>query len=70
MRTEDRYQGMGLASHVLRAGVDRLARAGCTRLKVGYAERNEIARRLYLGAGFRPAFIDTTYRFAQGSKPV
>ena len=54
MRTHDRYQGMGLARHVLTAGLNRLAARGCSRLKVGYTFGNDASRRLYLGAGFRP----------------
>jgi ribosomal protein S18 acetylase RimI-like enzyme len=62
MRTEDAFQGRGLASAVLRAGLDGLARAGCSILRIGFAERNEAARRTYLGAGFQPRFESRTYR--------
>lgn len=48
MRTEDAHQGRGIASHVLAAGLDLLAAAGCERLKVG----NDIG--IYLRAGFEP----------------
>lgn len=48
MRTEQPFQGRGVASHLLAAGLDRLARRGCSRLKVS----NDIG--LYLRAGFRP----------------
>jgi GNAT superfamily N-acetyltransferase len=48
MRTEDAHQRRGLASHLLAAGLDRLAAHGCERLKVS----NDIS--LYLRAGFQP----------------
>jgi GNAT superfamily N-acetyltransferase len=62
MRTEERYQGRGLARHLLAEGLERLAACGCSVLKVTYIEGNEPARRLYLGAGFRPDFVSRTYR--------
>ena len=62
MRTEDAFQGRGLAKHVLTAGLDRLARAGCTRLKIAYAEGNAAAKHLYLGAGFHPGPATRAYR--------
>ena len=48
MRTEQPFEGRGIASHLLAAGLDRLAQCGCTRLKVS----NDIG--IYLRAGFRP----------------
>lgn len=60
MRVEDAYQRRGLARALLANGLDRLARLGARRLKVGYA--TEAARRLYVGAGFRVAATCTTYR--------
>jgi RimJ/RimL family protein N-acetyltransferase len=54
MRTEDDHQRRGLARHVLTAGVDRLARAGATRIKVCYEPDNPASGRLYLSAGFEP----------------
>ncbi|HEX4980772.1 MAG TPA: GNAT family N-acetyltransferase [Ilumatobacteraceae bacterium] len=62
MRTEDAYQGLGLARHVLTSGLDRLAAHGCSTLKVSYIEGNEAARRLYLSAGFSPGSTSRTYR--------
>jgi GNAT superfamily N-acetyltransferase len=64
MRVEDAYQRRGLARAMLTAGVDRLARRGARRLKVGYA--TDAARALYTGAGFRVAATSTSYRFAAG----
>ncbi len=48
MRTEDYYQRRGIASHILAAGLDRLAACGCRRLKV----TNDLG--IYLRAGFGP----------------
>jgi GNAT superfamily N-acetyltransferase len=59
MRVEDAYQRRGLARAMLTAGVDRLAKRGARRLKVGYG--TEVARRLYLGAGFRVTSTSTSY---------
>jgi RimJ/RimL family protein N-acetyltransferase len=64
MRTEDRYQGRGLARHVLTTGLERLAANGCSRLKVSYVTDNEASRRLYLGSGFRAGSAARTYRRA------
>ena len=61
MRTEDAYQGRGLARHVLTSGLHRLTAHGCSSLKVSYLEGNDAARRLYLGAGFRPGPASRTY---------
>jgi GNAT superfamily N-acetyltransferase len=54
MRVEDEHAGRGLAGALLRAGLDGLATRGCTLLKVSHDPANTAARRLYLGAGFRP----------------
>ncbi len=56
MRVEDGYQRRGLARMLLTHGLDRLARAGATRLKVGF--ETDAARNLYLGAGFVQTSID------------
>jgi ribosomal protein S18 acetylase RimI-like enzyme len=42
-----------VAGALLRAGLERLAARGCTRLKVSHAVGNLPAERLYHGAGFR-----------------
>jgi GNAT superfamily N-acetyltransferase len=62
MRTEEAYQGKGLARHLLARGLELLAAHGCSRLKVSYLAGNEAARRLYLGAGFRQGTTSRTYR--------
>jgi GNAT superfamily N-acetyltransferase len=59
MRVEDAYQRRGLARAMLTAGLDRLARRGASRLKVGYA--TDAARALYVGAGFRVSATDRSY---------
>ena len=67
MRTEDRHQHKGLGRHLLRAGLERLAQHGCTRLKVTYLEDNEPARLLYVGSGFHPRTPSRTFRRAATS---
>ncbi len=59
MRVEDAYQRRGLARAMLTAGLDRLAKSGARRLKVGYA--TDVARGLYVGAGFRVSFTSRSY---------
>jgi ribosomal protein S18 acetylase RimI-like enzyme len=53
MRIEDGYQGRGLGKALIAEGMDRLAAAGCTRLKVSWEPANEPAVRLYTGAGYQ-----------------
>jgi ribosomal protein S18 acetylase RimI-like enzyme len=59
MRVEDAYQRRGLARSMLTAGLDRLAKRGARRLTVGYA--TDVARSLYVGAGFRVTSTSTSY---------
>jgi GNAT superfamily N-acetyltransferase len=54
MRTEEAHQRRGLARHVLTTGIDRLAEAGATRIKICFEPDNLASRDLYLGAGFAP----------------
>jgi predicted N-acetyltransferase YhbS len=56
MRVEDEYQRRGLARMLLTNGLDRLARKGASRLKVGF--QTDAARNLYVGAGFVQASVD------------
>jgi GNAT superfamily N-acetyltransferase len=56
MRVEDEYQRRGLARALLTHGLDRLARKGARRLKVGF--ETGAARNLYLGAGFVQTSVD------------
>lgn len=59
MRTEEAHQRRGIASHVLCAGLDRLAAHGCDRLKVS----SDIC--LYLRAGFRPLTTASAATYAR-----
>jgi ribosomal protein S18 acetylase RimI-like enzyme len=59
MRVQDAFQRRGLGRALLTNGLDRLARRGARRLKVGYG--TEIAKALYEGAGFRTTHTDTWY---------
>jgi predicted N-acetyltransferase YhbS len=59
MRVEDEFQRRGLARAVLTEGLDRLAKRGAQRLKVGYG--TEAARLLYTGVGFRVAATSRSY---------
>jgi predicted N-acetyltransferase YhbS len=59
MRVEDAYQRRGLARAMLTAGLDRLARRGARRLKVGYG--SEAGRQLYVGSGFRVTSTSRAY---------
>jgi ribosomal protein S18 acetylase RimI-like enzyme len=59
MRVEAAYQRRGLARAMLTAGLDRLAKRGARRLKVGYA--TDVARGLYVGAGFGVTSTSSSY---------
>ncbi len=67
MRTEDEHQGRGLARHVLTTGIDLLAAAGTTRIKVCYEPDNPAAKALYLGVGFAPDRQTVVYARRAGS---
>ena len=56
MRVEDDFQRRGLARMLLTNGLDRLARKGARRLKVGF--ESDAARNLYLDAGFVQTSVD------------
>lgn len=62
MRVEDAHAGRGLGRALLQAGLERLAGRGCLRLKVSHATENDIAGRLYRGAGFTSRCRDSVYR--------
>jgi predicted N-acetyltransferase YhbS len=59
MRVETPYERRGLARAMLTAGVDRLARRGARRLKVGYS--TDAAHALYGGSGFQLTSTSTSY---------
>ncbi len=65
MRVEDADQRRGLARALLTAGLDRLAKRGARRLKVGYA--NDAARALYVGAGFRVTSTSRSYKWVKST---
>ena len=67
MRAEDAHQRRGLAGHVLREGLARLAALGATRFKVSYELDNPPAEQLYLSAGFRPSSTSRTW--TRGADP-
>ena len=50
MRTEEDWQHRGLARSILTTGIDRLAKRGATRMKVGWG--SPPGRALYLSSGF------------------
>ena len=54
MRTEDRHQRLGLARHVLTAGIDRLANAGAQRISIAWEPDNPASGHLYRSVGFEP----------------
>lgn len=56
MRVEEEFWRRGLGRMLLAHGLERLALGGATRLKVGF--ESEIARNLYLGAGFVQTSVD------------
>jgi len=56
MRVQDEYRRRGLARMLLTNGLERLARKGARRLKVGF--ETDAARNLYLGAGFVQTSVD------------
>jgi ribosomal protein S18 acetylase RimI-like enzyme len=54
MRTEDEHQQRGIARHILTCGIDRLAQAGATRIKICFEPDNPAFGHLYRSAGFEP----------------
>ena len=62
MRTEEAHQNRGLARHILTAGVERLAGAGCTRMKITYMDDNPTSKHIYRSAGFQPGDTARSYR--------
>lgn len=63
VRVEDAHSGQGLASAMVAAGLDRLAAAGSTVLKVSWG--TEPARRLYFRLGFTDPVASTLYRWGR-----
>ncbi|HLK44366.1 MAG TPA: GNAT family N-acetyltransferase, partial [Acidimicrobiales bacterium] len=65
MRIEDEFHRRGLGRLVLSHGLDRLARKGARRLKVGFT--SDAARALYVGAGFVQTSVDV--RLVRKARP-
>jgi len=59
MRTEVGHERLGIASHLLAEGLDRLAASGCSRLKVS----NDLG--IYRRAGFEPLAAATAATYAR-----
>ena len=60
VRVEDEHAGRGIGYAMISAGLDRLARAGATTLKIGW--ESERAGELYTRLGFASKDTLTTYR--------
>lgn len=60
VRVEDEHSGRGIGYAMVGAGLDRLARAGATRLKIGW--ESERAGALYARLGFADVQTLTTWR--------
>ena len=60
VRVEDEHAGRGIGYAMISAGLDRLARAGATTLKIGW--ESERAGQLYARLGFANEDTLTTYR--------
>jgi ribosomal protein S18 acetylase RimI-like enzyme len=67
MRVETPYERRGLARGMLTAGLDRLAKRGARRLKVGYG--TDAARALYIGAGFRTTSTSSSFTWRRPAAP-
>ena len=64
VRVEDEFWRRGLATAMVTAGIERLVAQGAERVKIGFA--TDAAAAMYLGLGFRPTSIDTTYDRSPG----
>jgi predicted N-acetyltransferase YhbS len=60
MRVKDAFQRRGLARAMIAAGLERLARRGAQRMKVGYSHAG--AQALYTGVGFGSPATNTWFR--------
>lgn len=66
VRVEDEHAGRGLGYAMISAGLDRLARAGATNLKIGW--ESERAGELYTRLGFANQATLTSYRLSPSEK--
>ena len=62
VRVEDAHSGRGIGYAMISAGLDRLAQAGATRLKIGWESAR--AQELYTRLGFTDVETDLTYQRA------
>jgi predicted N-acetyltransferase YhbS len=63
VRVEDEHSGRGIGYAMISAGLDRLARAGAARLKIGWS--SDRAGELYARLGFTDVDTLTTYRLTR-----
>jgi GNAT superfamily N-acetyltransferase len=61
MGVDENQRRRGLAQHILTAGIDKLATAGATRLKINFENDNPASATLYPGSGFEPAMTTSLY---------
>jgi ribosomal protein S18 acetylase RimI-like enzyme len=61
MRTHEQHQRLGLARHILTAGIELLVGAGARRIKINFEPVNAASRTLYLDVGFRPVTTTAVY---------
>jgi len=61
MGTNETHRRRGLARHILTSGIDRLARAGATRIKINYELDNAASSSLYVDAGFMPVMTTSLW---------
>lgn len=54
MGTAAEHRRLGLARHVLTAGLQALRQAGANRIRINYDEEHQPSRSLYLDVGFEP----------------
>ena len=59
--THEAHRRKGLARLILTAGIDRLAHAGATRIKINYNAINPAASNLYSDLGFEPELATTMW---------
>ena len=61
MGTNEAHRRRGLARNILTSGIDRLAQAGATRIKINYEQDNAASSALYIDAGFVPVMTTSLW---------
>lgn len=61
MGTHEAHRRKGLARHILTSGIDRLAHAGATRIKINYELDNAASSSLYVDVGFVPVMTTSLW---------